>query len=95
MKKSGTLVLWPTKLKIGAKSKKDPNVKVIGLPLDVSRAKELILTELDTKSMRVTLKIDIPHIEHTHIIGVGGKTVKRSEFNDCLSFFYPSIHYPH
>ena len=49
MKETGTTVLWPSKLKIGAKSKKDPQVKVIGFPDAVEKAKELICKDLDTK----------------------------------------------
>lgn len=34
---------------------------------------------LHTQSMRVTLKMDIPHNEHSHIIGVRGKTVRQGQ----------------
>ena len=36
---------------------------------------------LHTQSMRVTLKMDIPHNEHSHIIGVRGKTVRQGQEN--------------
>ena len=49
MKETGATVLWPSKLKIGAKSKKDPHVKVIGFPDAVEKARELICKDLDTK----------------------------------------------
>lgn len=49
MKETATTILWPSKLKIGAKSKKDPQVKVIGFPEPVEKAKELICKDLDTK----------------------------------------------
>ena len=55
MKETGTIVLWPSKLKIGAKSKKDPQVKVIGFPDAVEKAKELICKDLDTKVMHVCM----------------------------------------
>jgi protein bicaudal C len=89
MSSTGATVLWPTKLKIGATSRKDPNVKIIGTPSAVTAAKDRILRELDTKSMRITVKMDIPHNEHSHIIGVGGKTVRRiSDETNC------HIHFP-
>jgi len=49
MKETGATILWPSKLKIGAKSKKDPHVKVIGFPDAVEKARELICKDLDTK----------------------------------------------
>ena len=57
MKETGTIVLWPSKLKIGAKSKKDPQVKVIGFPDAVEKAKELICKDLDTKVMCVCFRV--------------------------------------
>ena len=71
MDKTSTTVTWPSKLKIGAKSKKDPHVKVIGHVDNVKKAKELILDKLDARSSRVTLKMDVPHTEHSHVIGKG------------------------
>ena len=145
MATTSTLVLWPSKLKIGAKSKKgpipippfsipsffhapffhapffyfpnphsfilsypippfshspfphsfiphssilpfsipssftpfpDPQVKVVGLPGNVQKARELILGDLDAKSERVTLKIDVPFSDHSHVIGEGGSQHK-------------------
>ena len=52
-------------------------MKVIGLPASVQRARELILNDLDTKSSRVTLKIDIPFSEHSHVIGKEGAHIKK------------------
>lgn len=76
MKTSQTDIDWPSKLKIGAKSKKDPHVKVRGLPANVESAKQMVLAVLDTKSNRVTIKIDVSHTEHSHIIGKGGANIK-------------------
>ena len=39
MEQTGTVVTWPSKLKIGAKSKKDPHVKVAGSVDSVKKAK--------------------------------------------------------
>ncbi|KAK0046168.1 protein bicaudal C 1-A, partial [Biomphalaria pfeifferi] len=49
MEETNTEITWPSKLKIGAKSKKDPHIKVIGYPHNVSVAKTKIMTVLDTK----------------------------------------------
>ena len=89
MDETGTMVTWPSKLKIGAKSKKDPHVKVCGLEQSVKRAKEMILDKLDARSTRVTLKMDVPHTEHSHVIGKGGSTIKKvMEETGC------HIHFP-
>ncbi|XP_041364910.1 protein bicaudal C homolog 1-B-like [Gigantopelta aegis] len=77
MDETNTQITWPTKLKIGAKSKKDPHIKLVGYPEDVCLAKEKIMTVLDTKSNRVTLKMDVSHTEHSHVIGKGGNNIKR------------------
>ncbi|XP_059175856.1 protein bicaudal C homolog 1-B-like isoform X2 [Physella acuta] len=77
MDETNTQITWPSKLKIGAKSKKDPHIKVIGYPENVSSAKAKIMTVLDTKSNRVTLKMDVSHTEHSHVIGKGGNNIKR------------------
>ena len=138
MATTSTLVLWPSKLKIGAKSKKgpipippfsipsffhapflhfpiisffhtpflhslfphsfiphspilhslifppfpDPQVKVVGLPGNVQKARELILGDLDAKSERVTLKIDVPFSDHSHVIGKEGANIKKGNFSN-------------
>lgn len=74
---TNTTISWPAKLKIGAKSKKDPYIKVAGLPEDRLAAKQMVLSVMDTKSTRVTLKMDVSFTDHSHIIGKGGNTIKK------------------
>ncbi|XP_022528482.2 protein bicaudal C homolog 1-B isoform X1 [Astyanax mexicanus] len=89
MDETNTQITWPSKLKIGAKSKKDPHIKVSGKRDDVREAKKRILSILDTKSNRVTLKMDVSHTEHSHVIGKGGNNIKRvMEDTGC------HIHFP-
>ncbi|XP_056332799.1 protein bicaudal C homolog 1-B isoform X2 [Danio aesculapii] len=89
MDETNTQIAWPSKLKIGAKSKKDPHIKVSGKRDDVREAKEKIMSVLDTKSHRVTLKMDVSHTEHSHVIGKGGHNIKRvMEETGC------HIHFP-
>ncbi|XP_029106690.1 protein bicaudal C homolog 1-like isoform X4 [Scleropages formosus] len=89
MEETNTQVAWPSKLKIGAKSKKDPHIKVSGKRDNVLEAKEKIMSVLDTKSNRVTLKMDVSHTEHSHVIGKGGNNIKKvMEDTDC------HIHFP-
>lgn len=76
MEDTETLITWPSKLKIGAKSKKDPHIKVIGKAEAVRNAKEKVMSVLDTKSSRITLKMDVPFTDHSHIIGKGGNNIK-------------------
>uniref|UniRef100_A0A672S135 BicC family RNA binding protein 1 n=1 Tax=Sinocyclocheilus grahami TaxID=75366 RepID=A0A672S135_SINGR len=89
MDETNTQIAWPSKLKIGAKSKKDPHIKVSGKREDVREAKEKIMSVLDTKSNRVTMKMDVSHTEHSHVIGKGGNNIKRvMEETGC------HIHFP-
>ncbi|XP_062519655.1 protein bicaudal C homolog 1-like [Corticium candelabrum] len=89
MRQTETTINWPSKLKIGAKSKKDPHIKVTGRSENVRQAKEMVTAVLDTKSNRVTLKMDVSHLEHSHVIGKGGVNIKRvMEETSC------HIHFP-
>ncbi|XP_066522193.1 protein bicaudal C homolog 1-like isoform X2 [Hoplias malabaricus] len=89
MEETNTQIAWPSKLKIGAKSKKDPHIKVSGKRDNVKEAKEKIMSVLDTKSNRVTLKMDVSHTEHSHVIGKGGNNIKKvMEDTGC------HIHFP-
>ncbi|MEQ2251790.1 Protein bicaudal C 1-B [Ilyodon furcidens] len=89
MEETQTQIAWPSKLKIGAKSKKDPHIKVCGKRDNVREAKDRIMSVLDTKSNRVTLKMDVSHTEHSHVIGKGGNNIKRvMEETGC------HIHFP-
>ena len=49
---TGTVVIWPSRLKIGAKSKKDPHIRVGGSEEGVKRAKLMITEVLDTTTNR-------------------------------------------
>ncbi|XP_048885681.1 bicaudal C homolog 2 isoform X2 [Brienomyrus brachyistius] len=89
MIETNTQIKWPSKLKIGAKSKKDPHVKVEGKRENVLEAKKKILDLLETKVNKVTLKIDVTHTEHSHVIGKGGGNIKKvMEVTEC------HIHFP-
>uniref|UniRef100_A0A674EIR4 BicC family RNA binding protein 1 n=1 Tax=Salmo trutta TaxID=8032 RepID=A0A674EIR4_SALTR len=89
MDETKTQIAWPSKLKIGAKSKKDPHIKVCGKRDNVREAKDRIMSVLDTKTNRVTLKMDVSHTEHSHVIGKGGNNIKKvMEDTGC------HIHFP-
>ncbi|KAM9833781.1 bicaudal C homolog 2 isoform 1-T1 [Syngnathus typhle] len=89
MKETDTQVKWPSKLKIGAKSKKDPHVKVEGKKANVLEAKKKILEVLETRVNKVTLKMDVAYTEHSHVIGKGGGNIKKvMEATSC------HIHFP-
>merc|ERR1719228_215928 len=75
---TNTCVIWPSRLKVGAKSKKDPHIRVGGCEEGVKRAKLLITEVLDTTTnSRVTMKMDVSYTDHSHIIGKGGNTIRR------------------
>ncbi|XP_073993558.1 protein bicaudal C isoform X2 [Rhodnius prolixus] len=89
MQETKTHIAWPSRLKLGAKSKKDPHIRVIGRAEDVKAARERIVAALDTKSNRVNMKIDVSYTDHSHIIGKGGLTIKKvMEDTGC------HIHFP-
>ncbi|EYC29111.1 hypothetical protein Y032_0006g2793 [Ancylostoma ceylanicum] len=74
---SGAEVCWPSQLKIGAKTKKDPFVKVIGTIDEIEMAKKYIHATLQVKKERVTLKMEIHHSIHSHIIGKAGRGIQQ------------------
>ncbi|CAH1977678.1 unnamed protein product [Acanthoscelides obtectus] len=89
MEDTDTYITWPNRLKIGAKSKKDPHVRIAGRPEDVQAAKDRIMTILNTRCNRVTMKMDISYTDHSHIIGRGGLSIKRvMEETQC------HVHFP-
>lgn len=76
MSETKATIIWPSKLKIGAKSKKDPHVKVLGLPEEVRLAREKIMANLDVKRSKVCLKIDVSYPDHSHLIGKRGVNIQ-------------------
>lgn len=89
MDETNTLIIWPARLKIGSKSKNDPHVRIAGRPEDVKEAKTEVMSALDVKSNRVTMKLNVSYTDHSHIIGRGGLTIKRvMEDTGC------HIHFP-
>ncbi|XP_070544405.1 protein bicaudal C homolog 1-like isoform X2 [Ptychodera flava] len=61
----------------GAPKSTDPHIKVIGKAPNVAAAKEKIMAVLDTKSNRLTLKMDVSYTDHSHVIGKGGNNIKK------------------
>ncbi|XP_047208818.1 bicaudal C homolog 2 [Girardinichthys multiradiatus] len=89
MRETSTQVKWPSKLKIGAKSKKDPHVKVEGKRTNVMEAKRKILEVLETKLSKVSLKMDVAFTEHSHVIGKGGGNIKKVMEVTCCHIHFP------
>ncbi|XP_020810141.1 protein bicaudal C [Drosophila serrata] len=89
MNTTDTYVSWPCRLKIGAKSKKDPHVRIVGKPEQVQRAKERILSSLDSRGTRVIMKMDVSYTDHSYIIGRGGNNIKR-----IMDDTHTHIHFP-
>lgn len=77
MEETSTFITWPSKIKLGAKSRKDPHIRICGTPDDIKDARQRVMACLDTKSNRVTIKMDVSHTEHSHVIGKGGNNIKR------------------
>ncbi|GLH16027.1 Protein bicaudal C, partial [Gryllus bimaculatus] len=72
-----TRILWPSHLKIGSRSRKSPHVHIAGLMEDVLQAKKEVMAILDSPDVRVTMKIDVSYLYHSHIIGRGGLVIKQ------------------
>uniref|UniRef100_A0A182VUH0 SAM domain-containing protein n=1 Tax=Anopheles minimus TaxID=112268 RepID=A0A182VUH0_9DIPT len=77
MKETTTYVSWPCRLKIGAKTKKDPHIRIVGKMADVLRAKDKVMARLDSRGSRVIMKMDVSYTDHSFIIGRGGNNIKR------------------
>ncbi|XP_046859286.1 protein bicaudal C homolog 1-like [Xenia sp. Carnegie-2017] len=89
MRETSTVIHWPSKLKIGAKSKKDPHIRIAGEPENIKKAKDMVAVRLESKANRVTLKMDVSHTDHSHIIGRRGQSINRvMEDTNC------HIHFP-
>lgn len=46
MQETTTHISWPCRLKLGAKTKKDPHVRIIGQKFNVLKAKDRIMLRL-------------------------------------------------
>lgn len=49
MEETMTYIKWPRRLKIGAKTRKDPHVEIIGKYENVKRAKEQVIGLLNSR----------------------------------------------
>ncbi|KAM3725917.1 Protein bicaudal [Dirofilaria immitis] len=86
---SGAVISWPSRLKIGAKTKKDPYVKMLGTIEQVNCARQLIASALRIKRDKISLRIEIPHCDHSKIIGRKGKNTQ-----DIMRDTMCHIHFP-
>ena len=55
----------------------DPQVKIAGPLESVNKARDILLSDLDTKTNRVTLKINVAFGEHSHVIGREGANIRK------------------
>ncbi|KAK6035001.1 hypothetical protein COOONC_27491 [Cooperia oncophora] len=55
---SGAEICWPSQLKIGAKTKKDPFVKVTGTAYEIEQAKKYISAALQVKVGPISRRVD-------------------------------------
>ncbi|XP_036321966.1 protein bicaudal C [Rhagoletis pomonella] len=89
MKSTETYISWPCRLKIGAKSKKDPHVRIVGRIEEVQKAKERVLANLDSRGTRVIMKMDVSYTDHSYIIGRGGNNIKRIMEDTATHIHFP------
>jgi len=91
MENSNTYVQWPSRMKIGAKTKKDLFVRIYAHNQeDINDAKYQILQELGPqRDLRITLKLEVSYTDHSHLIGCRGATIRKvMEDTGC------HIHFP-
>ncbi|XP_038058655.1 protein bicaudal C homolog 1-like isoform X2 [Patiria miniata] len=67
----------------------DPHIKVTGRIENIAAAKDKIMSVLDTKSNRVTLKMDVSYTEHSHVIGKGGNIIKKVMHDTGCHIHFP------
>ncbi|XP_067620096.1 protein bicaudal C isoform X2 [Eurosta solidaginis] len=89
MKCTETYISWPCRLKIGAKSKKDPHVRIVGRIEEVQKAKDRVLANLDSRGTRVIMKMDVSYTDHSYIIGRGGNNIKRIMEDTSTHIHFP------
>ncbi|XP_058448811.1 protein bicaudal C [Malaya genurostris] len=89
MKETTTYVSWPCRLKIGAKTKKDPHIRIVGKMADVLKAKDKVMTRLDSRGSRVIMKMDVSYTDHSFIIGRGGNNIKRIMEETATHIHFP------
>ncbi|XP_063847524.1 protein bicaudal C homolog 1-like isoform X2 [Scylla paramamosain] len=88
MDETETEIRYPKFLKAGARSKKDPHVRVVGSAEAVRAASSLVRQELDPPN-KVTMKMDVPWTHHSHIIGKGGNTIQPVVKKTGVSIHFP------
>ncbi|XP_053696138.1 protein bicaudal C [Sabethes cyaneus] len=89
MKETTTYVSWPCRLKIGAKTKKDPHIRIVGKMADVLKAKDRVMARLDSRGSRVIMKMDVSYTDHSFIIGRGGNNIKRIMEETATHIHFP------
>lgn len=89
MKETVTYVSWPCRLKIGAKTKKDPHIRIVGKMADVLKAKDKVMARLDSRGSRVIMKMDVSYTDHSFIIGRGGNNIKRIMEETATHIHFP------
>ncbi|GBP01035.1 Protein bicaudal C [Eumeta japonica] len=90
MQTTGTLIDWPRNLKMGANSRKNPRVRIVGEKREVIKAQEIILANLGWEGTRVVMKMNISHSDHSRIIGCGGHNIKRITEDTSTHIHFPN-----
>lgn len=88
MDKTKTDIKYPKFLKVGARNKKDPHVRVVGEPEAVRIAGAMVRQELEPLS-KVTMKLDVSWVHHSFIIGKGGITIQPIVKRTGVSIHFP------
>ncbi|XP_068215964.1 protein bicaudal C homolog 1-like isoform X2 [Palaemon carinicauda] len=88
MEKTKTDIKYPKFLKVGARNKKDPHVRVVGEPEAVRIAGAMVRQELEPLS-KVTMKLDVSWVHHSFIIGKGGITIQPIVRRTGVSIHFP------
>ncbi|XP_035213451.1 protein bicaudal C homolog 1-like isoform X2 [Stegodyphus dumicola] len=71
--------------------KKDSSIKICGTPEAVKKAKEMLLNNMEMQSNRVTMKMDVTHLEHPSLIGKCGNLIKKVMENTGCHIHFPDV----
>ncbi|XP_018025094.1 protein bicaudal C homolog 1 [Hyalella azteca] len=88
MATTDTDIRYPKLLKVGARNRKDPHIRVVGTPENVSIASMMVRQQLEPHN-KITMKMDVSWTHHSHIIGKAGNTIQPVVRRTGVSIHFP------
>ena len=88
---SGAIIGFPRKDKLDKIGRREPEIRLFGTASQVQIARNLILDTIGPYKNRVTLKVDVSHFDHSHIIGKGGKRISTIMASTETHIHFPDV----